>query len=247
MTNHWVDLKNSDVIMLQGSNAAENHPASFNWIHRAREDRGAKLIVIDPRFTRSAAKADLYAPIRSGTDIAFYGGLTKYVIDNELYHKEYVAVYTNAANLIHPDYKGPDDLDGLFSGFAEGKYGDRSTWSYQADADGKALRDETLQDPHCVFQIMKRHYARYDLDTVSSITGCPKDKLEEVYKVYAGTGAPDKVGTILYAMGQTQHTVGSQNVRFMGMVNCCWSMGRPAASTPCAARATSRAPLTRAC
>lgn len=233
MTNHWVDLKNSDVIMLQGSNAAENHPASFNWIHKAREDRNAKLIVIDPRFTRSAAKADLYAPIRSGTDIAFWGGLMKYIIDNDLYHKEYVVHFTNAANLIHPDYRGPEDLDGLFSGFADddgdgfGKY-DRATWAYQADAEGKTLRDETLQDPMCAFQLLKRHYARHDLDTVSAITGCPKDKLEQVYALYASTGAPEKTGTILYAMGQTQHTVGSQNVRALAMVQLLLgNIGRP--------------------
>ncbi len=234
MTNHWVDIKNADVIMLNGSNAAENHPASMYWIHKAREERKAQLLVVDPRLTRSAAKADLYVPIRSGTDIAFYGGMIKYILDNELYHKEYVLHYTNAANLIHPDFKGPEDLDGLFSGFADddgdgfGTYKDRSTWSYQTDAEGKALRDETLQDPQCVFQIMKRHYARYDLDTVSAITGCPKDKLEAAYKLYASTGAPDKVGTILYAMGQTQHTVGSQNVRILAMIQLLLgNIGRP--------------------
>ncbi len=163
MTNHWVDIKNADVIMMNGSNAAENHPASMTWIHKAREDRKAKLIVVDPRVTRSAAKADLYVPIRSGTDLAFFGGLFKYILDNELYHKEYVVHYTNAANLINADYKGPEDLDGLFSGFADGGDGfgkyDRATWGYQADAEGKALRDETLQDPNCVLQIMRRHYA----------------------------------------------------------------------------------------
>ena len=233
MTNHWVDLKNADVILICGSNAAENHPASFIWIHKAMDERGAKLIVVDPRFTRSAAKADLYAPIRSGTDIAFYGGLMKYIMDNELYHKEYVLHYTNAATLINPEFEGPADLDGLFSGFVDedgdgfGKY-DRSAWSYQTDADGNPLRDETLQDPNCVFQIMKRHYARYDLDTVSKVTGCPKDKLEAVYKLYASTGAAEKTGTILYAMGQTQHTVGSQNVRCMAMIQLLLgNVGRP--------------------
>jgi formate dehydrogenase major subunit len=136
MTNHWVDIKNADVIMINGSNAAENHPASMTWINKARDDRKAKLIVVDPRVTRSAAKADLYAPIRSGTDIAFYGGMMKYIIDNDLYHKEYVVHYTNAANLIHADYQGPEELDGLFSGFVDddgdgyGSYG-RATWSYR--------------------------------------------------------------------------------------------------------------------
>ena len=233
MTNHWVDLKNADVIMINGSNAAENHPASMTWIHKAMDERGAKLIVVDPRFTRSASQADLYVRIRSGTDIPFFGGLMKYIMENELYHKEYVLFYTNAATLVVPEFKGPADLDGLFSGFVDddgdgfGKY-DQSTWKYQADAEGKPLRDETLQDPNCVFQIMKRQYDRYTLDTVSGITGCPKDTLEAAYKMFAASGAPEKTGTILYAMGQTQHTVGSQNVRCMAMIQLLLgNLGRP--------------------
>ena len=229
MTNHWVDLKNADYILICGSNAAENHPASMTWIHKAMDERGAKLIVVDPRFTRTASQADLYAPIRSGTDIAFYGGLMKYILDNDLYHHEYVVHYTNAATLISSAFKGPADLDGLFSGYApvSRKY-DRSTWRYQVDTEGKPLRDETLQNPDCVFQILKRHYARYDIGTVSAVTGCPRDKLEAVYKTYAESGAPEKTGTILYAMGQTQHTVGSQNVRCMAMVQLLLgNVGRP--------------------
>jgi formate dehydrogenase major subunit len=233
MTNHWVDLKNADVIMINGSNAAENHPASMTWVNQARDERKAQLIVVDPRFTRSAATADLYAPIRSGTDIAFYGGLIKYVLDNDLYHKEYVLHFTNAATLIQPDFKGPEDLDGLFSGFVDddgdgfGKY-DGSTWQYQTDADGNPVRDETMQDPNCVFQLLKKHFSRYDLDTVSSVTGCPTDKLEAVYALYATTGQPEKTGNIMYAMGQTQHTVGSQNVRCMAMIQLLLgNTGRP--------------------
>jgi len=233
MTNHWVDLKNADYILVCGSNCAENHPASMAWIHKAMDERGAKLIVVDPRFTRTASQADVYAPIRSGTDIAFYGGMIKYILDNNLYHYDYVLHYTNAALLIKSDYQGPDELDGLFSGFVDddgdgfGKY-DRSTWAYQTDADGNILRDETLQDPHCVFQILRRHYDRYDLETVSQVTGCPRDQLERVYRTYAESGAPDKTGTILYAMGQTQHTVGSQNVRCMAMVQLLLgNVGRP--------------------
>jgi formate dehydrogenase major subunit len=234
MTNHWVDLKNADVIMINGSNAAENHPASMTWVNKARDERKAKLIVVDPRFTRSAATADLYAPIRSGTDIAFYGGLMKYVMDNNLYHEEYVVHFTNAATLIDPGFQGPEDLNGLFSGFADddgdgfGAYADRATWSYQTDAEGNIQRDETLQDPNCVFQLLKKHYGRYDLETVSKVTGCPVDKLEEVYALYATTGQPDKTGNIMYAMGQTQHTVGSQNVRCMAMVQLLLgNTGRP--------------------
>ncbi len=234
MTNHWVDLKNSDAILIAGSNAAENHPASMTWINKARDERGAKLIVVDPRFTRSAAKADIYLPLRSGTDIAFWGGLMKYVIDNNLYHEEYVVHFTNAATLINADFEDTEDGDlGLFSGFMDddgdgyGSY-DRKTWSYQTDADGNALRDETLQDPNCVFQLLKKHYQRYDLDMVAGVMGCSKAKLEEVYAAYAATGQPDKTGTIMYAMGQTQHTVGSQNVRCMAMVQLLLgNIGRP--------------------
>jgi formate dehydrogenase major subunit len=233
MTNHWVDLKNADVIMINGSNAAENHPASMTWINQARDERNAQLIVVDPRFTRSAATADLYVPIRSGTDIAFYGGLMKYVIDNNLYHEEYVVHFTNAATLINPAFQGAEDLDGLFSGFVDddgdgfGTY-DRTTWNYQTDADGNIARDESLQDPNCVFQLLKKHYSRYDLDMVSQVTGCPRDKLEEVYALYATTGQPDKTGNIMYAMGQTQHTVGSQNVRCMAMIQLLLgNTGRP--------------------
>ena len=233
MTNHWVDLKNADVIMINGSNAAENHPAAMTWINKAKDERNAKLIVVDPRFTRSASQADLYVPIRSGTDIPFFGGMMKYLIDKDLYHKEYVIHYTNAATLVDPGFKGPADLDGLFSGFVDedgdgfGVY-DRSTWKYQADAAGNPLRDETLQNPNCVFQVLKRHYARYTLEKVSRITGCPQDKLEAAYKMFGSTGAPEKTGTILYAMGQTQHTVGSQNVRALSMVQLfLGNLGRP--------------------
>ncbi|MBN1661262.1 MAG: molybdopterin-dependent oxidoreductase, partial [Anaerolineae bacterium] len=234
MTNHWVDLKNSDVFMINGSNAAENHPASMAWMNKARDERKAKMIVVDPRFTRTAATADLYVPIRSGTDIAFWGGLMKYVMDNNLYHEEYVVHFTNAATLINPEFQDTeDDPVGLFSGFTDddgdgfGSY-NQATWTYQTDADGVALRDETLQDPNCVFQLLKKHYLRYDLATVSAITGCPEAKIKAAYDLFGSTGQPDKTGSILYAMGQTQHTVGSQNVKSMAMVQLLLgNTGRP--------------------
>jgi formate dehydrogenase major subunit len=218
MTNHWIDLKNADVILAMGSNPASNHPVSMKWIMRARE-KGAKLICVDPRFTQTAAKADLYAPLRSGTDIAFLGGMIHYILEKNLYFKEYVVNYTNAAFLVNPDYKGPADLDGLFSGYNEKtkKY-DKASWSFQMDANGIALKDPTLENPNCVFQLLKKQYARYTLEKVVSITGTPKDKLEEVYKIYGSTGKPDRVGTECYAMGWTQHTVGTQNIRAMTII-----------------------------
>ena len=218
MTNHWVDLRNADVVLVMGANPASNHPISMKWIMEAR-NRGGKLVVADPRFTQTAAKADLYTPLRSGTDIAFLGGMIKYIIDNNMYFRDYVVNYTNAAFLVNPDFKSPSQLDGVFSGYDEKtrKY-DKKTWAYQMDANGVSQKDLTLKDPNCVFQLLRKQYARYTLDKVSSITGTPKDKLEDVYKVVGSTGKPDKVATVCYAMGWTQHTVGVQNIRAFSMI-----------------------------
>ena len=211
MTNHWIDYKNSDVFLAFGCNPAENHPISMKWIERARAERDAKLIVVDPRFTRTAAVADLYAPLRPGTNIAFLGGLINYVLSNKLYHEEYVLNYTNATYLINPEFSF---ADGLFSGAQEAEdraatY-DKSSWSYQLDADGNIKKDPTATDPHCVLQLMKKHYERYDLETVSRITGCPVDKLQAVAELYASTGQAGKAGNISACHGVTQFTHGSQ-------------------------------------
>jgi len=215
MTNHWIDIKNADVIMIMGSNAAENHPISFKWVEKAIEN-GATLISVDPRFTRTSSKAHIYAPLRSGTDIAFLGGMVKYILDNDLYHKEYVAEHTNASFLINTDFGFED---GLFAGYnTEKRSYDKSTWTYQNDADSIPMEDKTLQDPRTVFQLLKQHYSRYDLDTVSNITGTPKDKLQKVYEAYASTGTPDRVATVMYAMGWTQHTYGTQIIRTAAIV-----------------------------
>jgi len=245
MTNHFCDFKNADVIMAIGSNNAENHPVTMAWVQEARA-KGGKYIVVDPRFTRSAALADIYAPLRSGTDLAFYGGLMKYIMDNNLWQKEYVTNYTNAAFLVNPEFAF-NEADGFFSGWEEAtrSYGLAETWKYQIEEEVPwdtsavgpyawttapgvpeftplinkvAKKDMTMQDPNCVWQLMQKHYARYTPELVSSVTGCPADKLLEVYEVFAATGAPEKSGTILYAMGQTQHTYGSQNVRAMAVL-----------------------------
>ena len=214
MTNHWIDLRNADVIMIIGSNAAENHPISFKWITKAME-RGAKLISVDPRFTRTSAKAHLYAPLRSGTDIAFVGGMINYVLnDMEAnpgnYNMEYVLQYTNASLIVNSSFKF---TDGLFGDLKSGKYtaDAKKTWKY-ADAKTPAT-DMTLKDPNSVFQLLKKHYARYDADTVCNITGTPKGAYLEVCRTYAQTGARGQAGTICYAMGATQHTYGVQNIR----------------------------------
>ncbi len=218
MTNHWIDVKNADVVLIMGANPAENHPVSFRWILRAK-DNGAKIICVDPRFTRSASKADIYAPLRPGTDIAFLGGMIRYILENKLYHEESVRNYTNASYLVNPDFRMPGDLQGLFSGYDPKKRAyDPKSWAFQKDADEKVRKDPTLKDPHCVFQLLRKHYSRYTPEMVSSITGTPKETLLKVYETYGSTGKPDKAGTELYAMGWTQHTVGTQNIRAMTII-----------------------------
>jgi formate dehydrogenase major subunit len=216
MTNHWIDFQWSDVILIMGSNPASNHPISFRWITKAME-RGGKLVCVDPRFTQSASKAHLYAPLRSGTDIAFLGGMIKYILDNKLYFEKYVQEYTNASFLVNPAFKLPGDNKGVFSGLVGNKY-DKATWSFQTGPDGVVLKDKSLKNPLCVFQLLKKHYSRYTPEMVSKITGTPQEKLLEVYKTYASTGKPGMAGTILYAMGWTQHSVGVQNIRTMAMI-----------------------------
>ena len=218
MTNHYIDLKNSDCIMIIGSNAAENHPISFRWITKAKE-KGAKLISVDPRFTRTSSKADIYAPMRSGTDIAFIGGMINYVI-NDIeqnpgnYNMEYITQYTNASYILNPSYKFND---GLFGEIEQKTYNgsytaaSKATWKYGGGNTPEA--DLTLKDPNCVFQMLKKHYSRYDADTVCRITGTPKEDFLKVCQAFAETGKKDKAGTICYAMGATQHTYGVQNIR----------------------------------
>ncbi len=218
MTNHWIDIRHSDVILIMGSNAAENHPISFKWVLDAKE-KGATLISVDPRFTRTSAKADIYAPLRSGSDIPFIGGLINYIIQNNLYHEDYVRLYTNAPFLLNEDFKMPGELDGIFSGYdPENRKYDKKAWDFQKDAEGVVIKDETMKNPNSVFQLLKKHFSRYDIDTVAEISGTPRDLLEKVYKTYASTGKADKVATIMYAMGWTQHTVGTQNIRAFAIV-----------------------------
>ncbi len=218
MTNHWIDIRNSDVILIMGSNAAENHPISFRYVLEAKE-HGAKILSVDPRFTRTSARADIYAPLRSGTDIAFLGGMIKYILDNDLCHKEYLQLHTNATFLVDPRFQMPGELDGLFSGYnLEKRSYDKSTWSFQRDEAGLPKSDPDMQDPSCVFQLLKKHFSRYTPEVVSDITGTPLDKLKEVYAIYGASGTPGKSATIMYAMGWTQHTVGTQNIRTMAII-----------------------------
>ncbi|MCB4360312.1 formate dehydrogenase-N subunit alpha [Quatrionicoccus australiensis] len=216
MTNSWVDIKNADFILVMGGNAAEAHPVGFRWAIEAKKQRGAKLVVIDPRFNRTAAVADLYLPIRAGADIPFLGGVINWLIANDKIQWEYVKAYTNASAIIG---EGFGFEEGLFSGYdtEKGKY-DKSSWSYELDAKGQIKTDPTLQHPRCVWNLMKAHFARYTPDVVSNLTGTPKEGFLKVCEMLGETAVPNKVGTILYALGWTQHTVGAQNIRTMAMI-----------------------------
>jgi formate dehydrogenase major subunit len=211
MTNHWVDIKNADLVLIMGGNAAEAHPCGFKWVIEAKHHNKAKLIVVDPRFTRSAAMSDYYAPIRAGSDIAFLGGVINYLLSNDKIQHEYVKAYTNASFIVGADYKFND---GLFSGYDEAKRRyDNKSWGYELDDKGFAKVDPTLQDPRCVLNVMKAHYARYTPEQVSKITGTPKDKFLKVCEMIAETSKPNRVMTIMYALGWTQHSQGSQMIR----------------------------------
>src|SRR2546425_6772533 len=236
MTTNLIDLQNSDVIMIT-SNMAENHPVGFQWVMKAKE-RGAKVIHVDPRFTRTSAVSDVHVPLRSGTNIAFFGGLMSYAIQNNLYFKDYVVSYTNAPFLIDPAFKTPTDLGGLFEGLEQTSQGgtdphvaqtyNKTSWKYQLDAEGNPKRDLTLQDPNCVFQLLKRYYSRYTPEMVERVCGIPKAKFVEVAKLYCGTSGREKTGTITYALNLTQHTNGVQNIRALCMLQLLLgNIGRP--------------------
>ena len=211
MTNHWVDIKNADLVLIMGGNAAEAHPCGFKWVIEAKHHNKARLIVVDPRFTRSAAMSDYYAPIRAGSDIAFLGGVINYLLSNDRIQKEYVRHYTNATFLINEGYKFED---GLFSGYDEAKRAyNNASWAYEMDEKGFAKVDMTMQHPRCVLNVMKQHYSRYTPEKVSEICGTPKEKFLEVCKQIAETSVPGKVMTVMYALGWTQHSQGSQIIR----------------------------------
>ncbi len=216
MTNHWVDIKNADLILIMGGNAAEAHPCGFKWVTEAKAHNKARLIVVDPRFNRSAAVADVYAPIRTGTDIVFLGGLINYLLTEDRIQHEYVLNYTDMSFLVKDEFAFKD---GLYSGYNEEKRSyDRSSWDYAYGDDGFVRSDPTLKDPRCVYNLLKQHYARYTVEMVERICGTPADSIRQVWEMIASTAGKDKAMTILYALGWTQHSVGAQNVRAGTMV-----------------------------
>ncbi len=249
MTNGWIDIKNTDMMLIMGGNPAENHPCGFKWAMEAKRNRNAKLISVDPRFTRTSATADLFLQIRAGTDIAFLGGVIHYALENNRIAKDYLVNYTNAAFIVKEGFKLPED--GLYSGFdsQSGKY-DLSTWNYEgtggsggeAGTAGHAPEaipgkvggatppphlppnvnyDLTLQHPRCVFQLLKQQYSRYTPETVERITGIPKDQYLKAVDLFTSVrkdGDMKKVATIIYAVGWTQHTFGTQIIRTAAML-----------------------------
>jgi formate dehydrogenase major subunit len=227
MTTNLIDLQNADVIMAT-SNMAENHPVGFQFVMQAKE-RGAKLIHVDPRYTRTSSAADLHVPLRSGTNIVFFGGLIKYAIDNNLYFKDYVVHYTNASFLIDPAFKTPTDLDGFFTGYDAAKRSyDQASWKYQLDGEGNPKRDLSLQDKNTVFQLLRRHYSRYSIEMVERVCGIPKDLFVKAARMFCEASGPDKTGTITYALNLTQHTNGTENIRSLCMLQLLLgNIGRP--------------------
>jgi len=215
MTNHWIDLANSDCILMMGANPAENHPICFKWVLKA-QDAGAVLIHVDPRFTRTSAKCDIYTRMRVGTDIPFLSGMISYILKNKLYLAEYVRDYTNAAHIVNEKYSFKD---GFFSGYdAVSRRYNKETWAFERDDKGVPKRDTSYKDPRCVMNLMAAHYARYTVAKVAETTGISEKKLLRLYETYTATGKQDKAGTILYGMGWTQKSVGVQNIRAMAII-----------------------------
>lgn len=227
MTNGWVDIKNTDVILAMGGNPAENHPVGFKWFMEAKKNRGAKLVAVDPRFTRTAAVADFYAPIRPGTDIAFLLGLIRYALETGRYHQDYVRIHTNAPYIVKSDFAFHD---GLFSGWDEQKKQYvKDSWGYEADPKTTAYGlDPTMQNPRCVLQLLKQHVARYTPEMVERICGTPREKFLKVAEIVTSTGNAQRAGTITYALGWTQHSTAVQMIRAAAMLQLLLgNVGRP--------------------
>jgi formate dehydrogenase major subunit len=250
------DVVNSDVVLIMGSNMAENHPVGFQWVMEAKEKHGTHIIHVDPRFSRTSAVANTWVSLRAGSDILFLGGLINYVLQNNLDFREYVLHYTNASVIIPEGFKDAEELDGLFSGWDPAtKQYDNTTWLYQGVKQDESSSDRhdnsqsgghsqhgvdssvdlstyeqdlTLQHPRCVWQLMKRHFARYTPDMVARYCGVTKDAFLNVAKIYTSASGPDKTGAICYALGWTQHSSGVQMIRCAAMLQLLLgNMGRP--------------------
>ena len=214
MTNSWTDIKNTDLVVIMGGNAAEAHPCGFKWVTEAKQNRGAKLVVVDPRFTRSAALSDFYAPIRQGTDIAFLLAIINYCIQKDKVQWDYVKAYTNAPYVVKDAFSY---RDGLFSGYDEARRDyDRSSWDYALGPDGYVVSD--IDHPRSVWSLLKAHVSPYTPELVERVCGTPKDKFLRVAEMIAECSSKTKTMTSMYALGWTQHSSGSQNIRTMAML-----------------------------
>jgi formate dehydrogenase major subunit len=232
---------NADCILIQGSNMAECHPVAFQWVVEAKK-RGAKVIHVDPRFTRTSALADLHVPLRAGSDIVFLGAIVNYVLANELHFKEYVAAYTNAGAILTEDFVDTEDLDGLFAGFTGDQY-DKAAWAYDGDmvraaagsrgkpfsrtpAGSRPAPDMT--HPRSVFQTLKRHFARYTPELVQEVCGVPAAAFSRVCELLTANSGRERTTSFVYSVGWTQHTVGVQYIRTASILQTLLgNMGRP--------------------
>jgi formate dehydrogenase major subunit len=229
MTNGWTDIRNADVVLAMGGNPAENHPVGFRFVMEAKRNRGARLVSVDPRFNRTAAVADRFVQIRSGTDIAFLGGLIHHALTHNRYHDEYVRLFTNAPFLVSDKYAF-DEKSGVFAGWdAEKKqYVDKSSWNYELDDRGFAKVDPTLENPRTVFQVMKGFYSRYTPEMVASICGCTAEDFLKAADLITSTYTPDRVGTIMYALGWTHSSHSVQLIHAAAMLQLLLgNIGRP--------------------
>jgi formate dehydrogenase major subunit len=242
------DLANADWVITMGSNMAENHPIAFRFLVEAKR-RGATLVHVDPRLTRTGALCDIHAPIRSGTDIAFLGGMIRYILEGDHWFRDYALAYTNLATIIADGYADPEVNDGVFSGFdpAQGTY-DESSWQYRGQAvppataerqlgpgpqpddltRGPPPSDPTLQHPNCVYRILKRHYARYTPEMVERVTGCPRETFLAICRVVTENSGRERTGAFAYAVGWTHHTYGVQIIRAATIIQgLLGNVGRP--------------------
>jgi formate dehydrogenase major subunit len=240
-----------------GSNMAEQHPVGFQWVIEAKE-RGAKVIHIDPRFTRTSAMADLHVPVRAGTDIAFLGGIIRYIVENDRAFREYIRHFTNAPVILKDEVATPEDLDGVFSGWNNhDELYETASWNYKGvegeltagkheqsgdvsgnqshGAHGMKLErgeppevDLDMEDPRCVYQLLRRHYARYTPEMVEEICGVPRDRLIAVAEALCDASGRERTAAICYAVGWTQHTTGVQNIRAAAVIQLLLgNIGRP--------------------
>jgi formate dehydrogenase major subunit len=233
------DLASADAILIMGSSMAENHPVGFQWVMEAREKNGAKIIHVDPRFNRTSAMADYWLPLRAGSDLVFLGALIRYILEENRFFREYVVRYTNAAVLLREDFQDTEELDGLFSGPETWRYaGQQEDGSFDSGHRGEGQgtprasaeppRDETLQDPRCVFQVLKRHFARYTPELVEEACGIPAEAFLNVADVFTSASGPEKTAAIAYAVGWTQHSTGVQIIRAAAIVQLLLgNIGRP--------------------